>query len=173
MKEISKKKSEKSHISDDISNLYESALSQIVEKTRKGGSFLSHLVNELGDDVTALENLGKDKAVLLKNYLKRDVTDAATYINTNGKTLQDWLGFDIALIESKLWLNFSEAADQTTLELLKLREQASLQTYHTGESVGIGTLQCDKCNALLHFNRPARIPPCAQCHGTNFHRQIN
>lgn len=173
MNKIGKNKDEKDHISDDISDLYETALSQIVEKARKGGSFLSHLVSELGEDVSALENLGKDKAALLKQYLKRDVTDAATFMNTKGKRLQDWLGFDIALIESKLWFNFSEAADQTSLELLKLREQASLQKYHTGESVGIGTLQCDKCNALLHFHKPGRIPPCAQCHATNFHRHAN
>jgi ribosomal protein S27AE len=173
MKKTSENKTEKSHISDDVSDFYEIALDQVLEQTRKGGSFMSHLVNEVGENVSALESLSKDKVVLLKNYLKRDLTDAATYLSTTGKTLQDWLGFDIALIESKLWLNFAEAADQTTLELIKLQEQASLQTYHTGESVGVGTLQCDQCGAQLHFHRPARIPPCGKCHHTEFHRQTN
>lgn len=172
MKKNEDTKGEKNPISDEISDLYATALAGVLEKAKKGGSFLTHLVDELGDDVHALESLGKDKATLLKNYLKRDITDAATYINNSGKTLQDWLGFDIALIESKLWLNFSEAADQTTLELIKLREQAEEQAYHTGESVGIGTLQCDECETLLHFHRPARIPPCAKCHHTSFHRQM-
>lgn len=170
MKKKSKNTTQESHISDDISGFYETVLDEVVQQTRKGGSFMSHLVKEVGENVNALESLGKDKAALLKNYLKRDITDAATYLNTSGKTLKDWLGFDIALIESRLWLNFAEAADQTTLELIKLQEQASFQTYHTGESVGIGTLQCDECAAQLHFHRPARIPPCAKCHHTDFHR---
>ncbi len=173
MQKKGKNTTEKSHISDDISDFYHTALDEVVQQTRKGGSFMNHLMNELGENVSALESLGKDKAALLKNYLKRDITDAANYLNTSGKTLKDWLGFDIALIESKLWLNFSEAADQTTLELIKFQEQASMQTYRTGESVGIGTLQCDQCGAKLHFHRPARIPPCAQCHHTDFHRLIS
>ena len=170
MPKTAKNKSEKSLKNEDFSELYESILDRVLAKARKGGAYITDLVDEVGDDFHALEELGKDKAALLKSYVKRDLLDAGNYLNTSGNTLRDWLGFDMALIESKLWLNFSEAADQTTLELIKLREQATLQTYHTGESIGIGTLQCDECDALLHFHRPSKIPPCAKCHHTSFHR---
>jgi ribosomal protein S27AE len=155
---------------DDISNQYKEALNRVINEKNSGESKITQFFDEIGEDAHAIKELSQDKVALLEAYVKRDLLDAANYLNSTGKTLQDWLGFDIALIESKLWHTFSQAADQTTLELIKLREQAYLQTYRTGESIGVGTLKCDACGAKLNFHGPSRIPPCGQCHHTEFHR---
>ena len=166
------KKQRKTDATDDVSHAYEDALNRVLDNTHSGESKLSHFLDEIGEDAHAIKEFSQDKVALLEAYVKRDLLDAANYLNSSGKTLKDWLGFDIALIESKLWHNFSLAADQTTLALMQLREQASLQTYRTGESIGIGTLECDACGAKLHFHRPSKIPPCGQCHHTEFHRTV-
>jgi ribosomal protein S27AE len=166
------KKPYKTDSSEDISHHYVQALNRVLDKANADESKISQFFDEIADDAHAIKELSQDKVALLEAYVKRDLLDAANYLNSTGKTLQDWLGFDIALIESKLWLNFYEAADQTTLELIKLREQAKLQTYRTGEYIGIGTLECDACGAKLNFHGPSRIPPCGQCHHTEFHRAL-
>ncbi|MBC8554830.1 MAG: hypothetical protein H8D23_34900 [Candidatus Brocadiales bacterium] len=35
---------------------------------------------------------------------------------------------------------------------------------------GPGVLECDECGNQLHYYKAGRIPPCAKCHKTNFHR---
>jgi hypothetical protein len=152
---------------------YATLLDDAVQKSRQGGSLISHLADEIREDFSALNELSKDEIALMKAYIKRDLTDAATYLDTTGKELKDWFGFDLTLIESKLLHNFAEAADQTTLELIKLKQQAALSsTYSTGEVTGIGTLICDGCETKIHFHQPGHIPPCAKCHGTRFHREV-
>jgi hypothetical protein len=150
---------------------YETLLDNAVQKSRDGGSVISHLADEIREDFSALNEFGKDEIALMKAYIKRDLTDAARYLDSTGKELKDWLGFDLTLIESKLLHNFAEATDKTTLELMKLKQQASLASYNTGEVTGVGTLICDQCGTKLHFHQPGHIPPCAKCHDTHFHRE--
>ncbi len=45
-------------------------------------------------------------------------------------------------------------------------------TYKTGEIAGAGTLQCDRCEQTLSFEKATRIPPCPRCHGTVFRRSF-
>jgi len=107
----------------------------------------------------------------VSEYLKRDLRDAASYIVETGEEFKTWLGFDLSLIGERMRELFSQAADQTTIELKQLQEQAQLAGYHTGEITGPGTLVCDKCGEELHFYKPGHIPPCPKCHGTVFHRK--
>jgi hypothetical protein len=172
MVENKQNKTEASPHTDHENGLYETVLDTFLDRTRQSGSMMTHLLDDFSEDAHALKELSQDKVELFKAYVKRDLIDAAHYLSAGGRTIQDWLGFDVGLIESELLHNFSLAADQTTLELLKLKEQANLQTYRTGESVGIGTLECDACGAKLHFHGPSRIPPCGQCHRTEFHRAL-
>ena len=134
-------------------------------------TLLHHIIDEVRDDIAALNTFSKDEAALLKAYVQRDLTDAANYLDSTGKELKDWLGFDLELIESGLWSKFSAAADKTTLELLQIQQQALSVGYSTGELAGIGTLLCDQCATPLHFHKPGHIPPCPKCHHTHFHRQ--
>lgn len=163
----------KQDFTDKISQSYVAILDSALKKARQGGSLFGHLADEVREDFNALNELSKDEISLLKAYIRRDLTDAATYLDSTGKELKDWLGFDLTLIESKLLHNFSEAADKTTLELIKIKQQAALAPYHTGELTGIGTLICNQCGAKLHFHQPGRIPPCAQCHHSHFHRETS
>jgi len=156
---------------EKLSQAYEVLLEGAVEKAQQGGSVIQHLLDEIREDVTALSELSLDEIALLKAYVKRDLVDAATYIDATGKELKDWLGFDLTLIENDLLSKFSQATDKTTLELLQIQQQAALAPYNTGELTGIGTLVCGQCGTKLHFHKPGHIPPCAKCHDTHFHRE--
>lgn len=131
---------------------------------------VQHVVDEIKQDASALYDLSADEIVLLEQYIKRDLADASSYLQHTGEELKSWLGFDLHLIEQAFWDKFSQAADQTTTELLQLKLTAEQAGYQTGEVIGIGTLACDQCGEKLHFHKPGHIPPCPKCHATQFHR---
>ena len=151
--------------------LLEKSLDAAHKAEEKGGLALHHFIDETKKDVAALNKLGKDEMDILAQYLKRDLNDAAQYLDKTGKELKDWFGFDIALIKDRLRDMFLLAADQTTKELFELKFRAQASEYHTGEITGPGTLLCDQCAEKLHFHKPGHIPPCPKCKGTRFHRE--
>ena len=157
-----------------VGEAYELLLEKSLEEghkiKEKGNLALHHFIDEAQKDLSIVEELGKEETEKLANYLKRDLIDAANYINKTGRELKDWLGFDIALIEDRLREMFFQAADQTTKELLELKYRAEIAEYRTGEITGPGTLVCDKCQEKLHFHKPGHIPPCPKCRGTHYHR---
>lgn len=153
-----------------LSKAYEHLLEKLLQKTREGEILAHHFVDEFKQDAAAIYDLSADEMVLLEQYIKRDLADAAHYLQHSGDELKSWLGFDLHLIEQAFWEKFSAAADRTTTELLQLKQTAERVGYRTGEIIGIGTLVCDQCGEKLQFHKPGHIPPCAQCHATQFHR---
>lgn len=134
---------------------------------------LRHLVDAAEAKMIELNELTREEAEKIGAYIKRDIEDAATYLNRpENRELVDWFKFDLRLIEERLLDLFTGVADQTRLELLALEQQARRATeYHTGEVTGIGTLYCTACGEALHFHATGHIPPCPRCRGTTFKRQ--
>ena len=149
---------------------YELLLENALLKARQSGTAIHRMMAAARGDIAALNKFGDDEAVKLEGYVKRDLIDAAVYLNKTGAKLENWLGFDAALIKREFWQRFSEAADQTTIELNQLKQQAAHAGYRSGELVGLGTLVCDQCGEKLYFHKPGHVPPCPKCNGTQFHR---
>ncbi|QKE39499.1 zinc ribbon-containing protein [Ferrovum myxofaciens] len=156
---------------ETLDKAYEVLLERALWKAHKSGVALHHTIGEIRDDTLPLIKLNEEDVVKLESYVKRDLIDAARYRDKTGKALQDWLGFELALITHEFWEIFSAAADKTTTELSLLKLQAEIAEYHTGELTGLGTLVCDQCAEKLHFHKPGHIPPCPKCSSTHFHRQ--
>ncbi|THB63918.1 MAG: hypothetical protein D6B27_11355 [Gammaproteobacteria bacterium] len=120
-----------------------------------------------------LNELTKDEAQKIGDYIKRDISDAAEYLAESENDLSQWFQFDIKLIENWLWEAFSSVADKTRLELIAFSEKMEeYSKYHTGEVTGPGTLICTNCGKKVKFEKTGRIPPCGGCKGTEFERSI-
>jgi len=118
-----------------------------------------------------LKEITQDEAEKLAYYVRRDLHDAAEYLEQTGDELSTWLSFDLELVEDRLFEVFAKVADKTRLELAQLTAQAARsEQYHTGEITSIGTLACKSCDTLVHFKKTGRIPPCPKCHLTVFVR---
>jgi hypothetical protein len=154
---------------------YELLLEKAIEKAKhaeeKTGPALHSIIDSLREEISAAGELSEEQVEKVANYLKRDLRDAAEYIEETGEGLKEWLGFEQALLGAKFWDMFAQAADQTTVELLMLKDKAEHSAYRTGEITGPGTLLCDNCGETLHFKKPGHIPPCPKCNETSFHRQ--
>jgi len=150
--------------------LLEKTIKEAETAREKSGPVLHKLIDEVAQKSSAVNELAGEEAEKIGQYLKRDLVDAATYLQKTGKALKDWLGFDLNYLEDRLRDNFAQAADQTTIELLKLKQAANAAGYRTGEITGPGTLLCDQCGEVLHFHKAGHIPPCPKCQGSQFHR---
>ena len=151
--------------------LLEKTLAEAHKAKIKSGPALHQLIDDIAEESSDIAELAGEEAEKIGEYLKRDLTDAANFIDKTGKELKDWLGFDLMYLKDRLREDFSKAADQTTIELLKLKQQAEEAGYNTGEITGPGTLKCDQCGEKLHFHKAGHIPPCPKCQATHFHRE--
>jgi hypothetical protein len=123
------------------------------------------------EKATELGELSREEADKISEYLKRDLQEAAGFLEETGQDFRDWFKFDLGLVEDRFLEAFTNMADKTRLELAKLQQQANLMgEWHTGEVTGIGTLRCTGCGEELHFHKPGHIPPCPACRGTVFKR---
>jgi len=117
------------------------------------------------------EELTREEVDKIGDYLKRDVEDAASFIDINGKELKDWLRYDLDLIEGTFGDTFSKMVDETRETLDDFEKEASrIGEWHTGEVVGLGTFECKGCGEVIHFHKPGRVPPCPRCQGSKYRR---
>ncbi len=151
--------------------LNENAADELENVEEKSEPVLHKIIQSAKEKLIELEEASREDIERVASYLERDLNDAAAYLSESSKEFTDWLGFETELLESEILFNLFQAADPTTLELLKLKEIAEYAAYKTGEITGPGTLICDKCGEELHFYRAGKIPPCPKCHATTFHRK--
>ncbi|MCK4675782.1 MAG: zinc ribbon-containing protein [Gammaproteobacteria bacterium] len=151
--------------------MYEHVAANIHKVKDKSGPLLHELVDEAKDKVLELEEVAEEDAEKISTWLKRDLHDVTHYLSEVDYTVKDWLGFETALIKSEIIRLLLETADKTTVQLLRMKENAGKPSlYHTGEIAGPGTLICDDCGEKLHFHKAGHIPPCPKCHKTEFRR---
>ena len=170
------KKSPAPFPTEGMSEAYEKLLKLSMKEFKlleaKTGPLLHKLIDKTSETLSELDELTKEEAEKVSIYLKRDLKEAASYMAETGEDFQKWLSIDADIIENYLYDHFKQAADQTTVELAKLKAEAENARYHTGEITGPGILMCDVCGENLHFHKAGHIPPCAKCQGTYFHRLI-
>ena len=137
----------------------------------QAGKGVGHAIDTAMEKATELEELSREEAEQVGDYVRRDLHDAADFINESGSELRDWLRFDLDVVEQGLAEMFAQMVDHTKLELDKLEQRANaIGEWHTGEIVGIGTLECKGCGEHLHFHHTGHIPPCPKCRGTTYRR---
>lgn len=151
---------------------YDAMLARVRDLMQQAQPHLSHALDTAQDKAVELDELTREEADRIAGYLRRDIEDAASYIGEHGEEFKDWLRIDLQLIEQHVFEQFSHLVDQTRLQLDLLAIDAAASTWHTGEITGIGTLQCEHCDELLHFSKTGRIPPCPRCAGTVYGRPL-
>lgn len=166
---------EKNSALDHLVSAYEKMLERVHDSVERAEQHLPSLKQNLDnarEKAVELGELTREEADKVSSYLERDMHDAATYMTETGQQLRDWWQFDVKLMEQRLMDMFIGVADQTSVQLREMTENLRrAQLYHTGEVTGPGTLVCTGCGKEMHYTKPGRIPPCPNCHATEFRRQ--
>lgn len=154
---------------------YERMLERLDEATSGPGALrLREALERVKQRSVELGELTREEADRIGEYLRRDIEDAANYAAASDEDLGTWLYMDMQLIENWIWDRFSSVADRTRLELLQFQQLSERpEEYHTGEVAGPGTLTCVNCGKKLQFEKPGRIPPCPNCHGSTYVRRAS
>jgi len=130
---------------------------------------LRQALDKAAENASELKELGREEMQTIREYLQRDIQDAAQRLSENGHELAEWLEFDLEFAEKRLGEWVAQVADPTRLELEQLAERAQvLGEWHSGEITGSGTLICTACGEQLHFDKAGHVPPCPECHATVF-----
>ncbi len=129
---------------------------------------LKHAVEVASQRAVELGELTREEADRVAAYIRRDLHDAASYLQRTERELADWLRFDLELVEDKLGEVFAGLVDQTRLELDRLALQAESWCY--GEISGPGTLCCEQCGEEVRLASTSEIPRCPNCGGERFRR---
>jgi rubrerythrin len=151
--------------------MFERAAENMHTAEVKSGSLLHKAIDKAKDKAVELEELSKEDAASVSEWLKRDLDDALSYLSETGHEFKEWLGFEKTLLESTTLDLLLKAADKTTVKSLLMKKnirQAFI--YKTGEITSAGTLICDQCGEKLHFYKAGKIPTCPSCHATTFRR---
>jgi hypothetical protein len=158
-------------LSQAYETMYENVVSNLHKVKDKTGPVLHDLIEDAKEKIKDIEEVTEEDAKKLAVWLKRDFDEAANFVSETEYAFKDWIGFESSLIKSTFIGMMLETADKTTLELLRMKENAhEPNQYTTGEITGFGTLICDECGEKLHFHQSSKIPPCPKCHHTSFHR---
>ncbi len=167
---------EKKNTLDRMVEAYENMLERVDELLRGGESAqlpsLRETIAHARERAVEMEELTREEADRVSEYLERDLNDAARFMADNDSDLRRWLRLETELIESSLLQMMMGVADRTRVELEQFAEnarQASL--YRTGEITGPGTLACVNCGKTMTFSKAGHIPPCYHCRGAEFRRQ--
>lgn len=137
---------------------------------KKAEPRISEALADAKEKAVELGELTREEADRIADYLDRDLQAAGGWLADTGEEFKDWLGMETALISDQLLSMFIKAADQTSLELQRLKRRAAAADYKTGEISGPGTLVCTDCGEHMHFKKAGHIPPCPKCNAIRFRR---
>lgn len=162
---------DKDETSPQMRKGYTRMLERVREIMSKSGEQLENAVDQARDTAHELGELTLDEAELLAQYVKRDLQDMGDFLRDPNGDLRAWFHMDTDLIEASIRDLLLSVADQTSVQLAEFASTAGRPAiWHTGEMTAPGVLECTQCGENLHFTRTGRIPPCPQCHHTEFRR---
>ncbi len=155
-----------------LTEVYQSLLKRVREAKDNGEKISQSYWEKFEENLIKIEHFSEKEAEQLVTSLQRDLSEARQVLHEAGHAISQWLKWDAALLEDKLedWIEI--VADETWIDWIFLKNQwQQLDTYQTGDLIGLGQLHCVNCGQLLHFKEAGQIPACPHCQGTTFGRE--
>jgi hypothetical protein len=155
---------------------YEAMLERVHEAAdtaeKKTVPWLRETLSSARDRAVELEELTREEAERISQYVERDLHDAANFLADTGQEFRDWVQFDWRLMQSRMLDMFAGMADQTSQALRGFAEQArAAGEYRTGEVTAPGAFECTVCGEEIRLETTGVIPACPKCKATSFRRK--
>lgn len=155
---------------------FEHMVENVAESMHEAEAALAPTVDEMVHNAQLIARdlyaLTQEEAESLGATLKRDIHKANEVLNQQGRELQDWLSFDLALMEDRFIDMIANAADKTWLDFRAFeRQNRPNDLYRSGEVCNAGSFTCKKCGESIRLSRTGQIPVCPACSGRKFYRQ--
>ncbi len=150
---------------------YDQLLERVTDAKNQSGETLTQALGTAKEKAVHLGEITREEAQQVEEFVSRDLYSLGHYLAADGHEIADWLRLETLLLEKQALFKLDDLADQLKIEFKHLKKAAKkLDEWQTGETTGIGTLQCKQCDQLIHFHKTGRIPPCPRCKSNLFHR---
>ena len=116
---------ENSNITQGLARSYEALLARLSHIYKTAESHAPLTVYAALEKAAELEHKGEEEFEHLIEEVKNDLRKAESTLQQAGKSLTDWIKFDLELIEDEL---LDKLTDKTKLEWLKLKQAARDQS---------------------------------------------
>lgn len=116
---------EQSEISKTLTRGYERLLARLAHIYKQAESHAPLSVYAALEKAAELENKGEEELSRISQELQDDLQQTESFLEQAGKSLAEWIRFDLELIEDEL---FDKLTDKTKLEWLKMKQAANRQS---------------------------------------------
>ena len=169
---------ERSHLSGKALEVYDRMLERVQSRLNEvQETSLQTLEEEIRKAVEVeyeLEEMTREEADLLGEYLQRDLQHLLHFVEETGEGLKEWLQLDIALLEHELSDKLLSVADKTLVDTLELRQKLENQEvghYISGEVATAGMFQCLNCSHMRCLTATSHLEPCEAC-GSHYYERV-
>jgi hypothetical protein len=168
---------ERSHLSGKALEAYDRMLERVqarlndLEETTR--DTLEEEIERAVDFEQELEEMTRDEARLLGEYLQRDLEHLLHFVEETGEGLREWLQLDVSLLEHQLANMLFSVADKTRLDTLELTQKLENQEpsqYISGEVATAGMFKCLSCGHMRCLTATSHLEPCDACDSHYYER---
>lgn len=150
-------------------SLYAKIVARTEELMASGRKNLDEALKKASEDFAAAGDFTREQSERIAGYVKRDLGHTADHLNKTTESIKGAVRPQRLAAGAQSF--FAKILTTTSTHLTEWAQKAEAQLeFKTGEITSPGTLTCKNCQEELHMKRPARIPPCPQCHKTVFRK---
>ncbi len=144
-------------LADRAREIFESG----AEKTQE---FMQSSMENAREQLTAAGTFTEEQGQRLKSFLEHDLSRMAESMRDEAKSRLNPSRLTVGAMAS---LSAVMKAAGSAINDLASKADQGLHC-RSGEITSAGTLTCIQCGKAMHFKKTGRIPPCTECHHTEF-----
>lgn len=121
------------------------------------------------EQIAAAGEFSAEQGEQFKQYMRRDLAQTAINMRALGQEAKERL--HPARLGAGALSSMARVLEATGAALQSLsRKTEDALHYNTGDITAAGTLSCTQCGQKVQLKRTTKIPPCPNCHGTQFRK---
>ncbi|NQY33587.1 MAG: zinc ribbon-containing protein [Alteromonadaceae bacterium] len=149
-----------------IEAIYDNVLKWIEDVKEHEVTHIVEVIEKFKAYLAAAEAIPEKKVQQFINNFENDLKE---FYQQNQAEFQH--SVYIGLLNETFWAKLAQLTDKSQVEWAELTEDFKHQgKYHTGDFIGFGELECQKCHhkrTILHFSE---VTDCDECGGNEFVR---
>lgn len=155
-----------SHSNDYFADIYQKLNAWLSEVKQTQKPHVDEFIKQAKLYANAAETLSEEKLHQFTENLKYDLHDFYQ-LNRSQAQHSVYLG----LLNETLWEQLAKLTDKSQVEWAELIEDFNHDgLYHSGDCIGFGELQCERCDETTTISHFSEINDCVHCGSSSFIR---
>jgi isocitrate dehydrogenase len=156
--------------SDEAADQYDQLAARFRELfetgAEKSSEFAHDAMEKARQQLTSAGAFSEEQGKNLKTFLENDFAQMAEYVRKEARLRLSPSRVGVGALSS---LSALLSVAGSAISSMAERAEKAISC-RSGEITSAGTLTCLSCNHEMHFKKTGRVPPCQQCHATEFRK---